>query len=196
MVMRILVLFLAFVSLPAAAQHIYKCKTASGTMIYQQTPCPSSTRTESVRTYVPAPDSPTPPPEPEIEPEHQYSAAPSYDTYEGPPQRDYAAEEQRRKLLSDIDDQITHLGVLDSRSKRELAAKLRATQAEVVTGSRSAGTSTYEEAPAPPIHRVEETRTIRDQYGNQYTQPPGSAFVTDQKTGKQCFKYGDFVKCD
>lgn len=37
---------------------------------------------------------------------------------------------------------------------------------------------------------------LRDYNGNTYSQPEGSSFVTDNRTGKQCFKYGDFVRCD
>lgn len=40
-----------------------------------------------------------------------------------------------------------------------------------------------------------EPSVITDQYGNRYDRPPGSAFATDPKTGKQCFVYGDFIKC-
>lgn len=43
---------------------------------------------------------------------------------------------------------------------------------------------------------ISEPRRIQDQYGNWYTQQPGSSFATDEKTGKQCFVYGDFVRCD
>ena len=43
---------------------------------------------------------------------------------------------------------------------------------------------------------ITEPRRIQDQHGNWYNQPPGSAFATDEKTGKQCFVYGNFVRCD
>lgn len=38
--------------------------------------------------------------------------------------------------------------------------------------------------------------TVTDQYGRRYSQPPGSAFVTEESTGKMCFTYGDFIQCD
>lgn len=38
-------------------------------------------------------------------------------------------------------------------------------------------------------------RQLRDQRGNTYTQPNGSAFARDSKTGKQCFVNGAFVHC-
>ena len=41
-----------------------------------------------------------------------------------------------------------------------------------------------------------EPKRIQDQYGNWYNQPPGSSFATDERTGKQCFVYGNFVRCD
>lgn len=42
---------------------------------------------------------------------------------------------------------------------------------------------------------ITEPKRIQDQHGNFYNQPPGSAFATDEKTGKQCFVYGNFVDC-
>ena len=47
-----------------------------------------------------------------------------------------------------------------------------------------------------PPNTVPQDQTLRDQNGNEYYQPAGSSFVRDKKTGKQCFKYGNFVKCD
>ena len=45
---------------------------------------------------------------------------------------------------------------------------------------------------------MREARTpkqVQDQHGNTYTQPPGSVFAQDNKTGKQCFVNGAFIHC-
>ena len=42
----------------------------------------------------------------------------------------------------------------------------------------------------------ESTRRLRDDQGNTYTLPPGSSYATDDRTGKQCFVFGAFIKCD
>lgn len=58
-------------------------------------------------------------------------------------------------------------------------------------GNRQATTSA---APMGPGYT--EPKRIQDQHGNWYNQPPGSSFATDERTGKQCFVYGNFVRCD
>jgi len=42
---------------------------------------------------------------------------------------------------------------------------------------------------------TEPTR-VQDQYGNGYIRPPGSHFVTDEKTGRQCLAVGGTIRCD
>lgn len=167
--MRYLLAVLIFMAVPTSAQQIYKCMDSKGASSYQQTPCPPNTSTAGIRYFAA-----TPTPEPGS-------------------QRD----RERQKLIDEIDTQIRALGPLTNQGKRELAASLRQSQAQLITGLASpARRSSVSDDPAPVIRESSEPTTVRDQYGNQYTQPPGSAFVTDQKTGKQCFKYGDFLKCD
>jgi hypothetical protein len=42
----------------AHGQQIYRCQSKNGQIAFQQTPCPETSRTTSVRSYVPEPDSP------------------------------------------------------------------------------------------------------------------------------------------
>ena len=44
---------------PALAQQIYKCQSKDGSTSFQQVPCPSSSKTASVRSYTPERDSVT-----------------------------------------------------------------------------------------------------------------------------------------
>lgn len=41
-----------------------------------------------------------------------------------------------------------------------------------------------------------EPSRVQDQYGNGYMRPPGSDFVIDQKTGRQCLAVGGTIRCD
>lgn len=41
-----------------------------------------------------------------------------------------------------------------------------------------------------------EPSRVQDQYGNSYMRPPGSHFVIDQKTGRQCLAVGGTIRCD
>lgn len=59
------------------------------------------------------------------------------------------------------------------------------------SANRQASTSKSRTGPG-----ITEPKRVQDQYGNFYQQPPGSGFAIDERTGKQCFVYGDFVKCD
>lgn len=98
--------------------------------------------------------------------------------------------------MSALDSQISSLGTLNSRGKRELAAELRRMQSQIVTGSPVTGAPAREPVYVPPPPRAPPTTTqVFDQHGNAYTQPPGSAFVTDNKAGKTCFKNGSFLHC-
>lgn len=92
-------------------------------------------------------------------------------------------------------------------------AERRATEAESRARTQALIEETYARPPAPADyygsrrerdserrHRVDPPNTaprqFQDYNGNTYTQPHGSTFATDNRTGKQCFVNGDFVHCD
>jgi hypothetical protein len=183
----------------ATAGTLYKCIDAKGSSAYQETPCPKGA-TQAGKGYV----QPVAPSRSNswvaqrgalvqqqagqralIEAQSGPRIGPSYG--------DNSAE--RRDQLSSLDSQISNIGTANSRGKRELLADLEAQKTAIVTNQaveRPVG-----RADPAPVYRVPNPQpsTITDQNGRTYTQPPGSAFATDNATGKQCFVNGAFVHC-
>ena len=176
---------------------LYKCVDAKGIAAYQQSPCPKASQ-QVAKGYV-APVAPA---------KNQSWAAQSGTLQRQARQREaqYQAESGRTQIvqqdgpsaaeraqMAKLDQDIAALGTLNSRGKRELAADLRRQQSQLASGSPV--TAAPPRTNPDPANVVSGPRTVTDQYGNQYQQPPGSNFVLDQKTGKQCLKNGAFIQC-
>lgn len=56
--MRSVVLILAFLAFPALAANVYKCKGATGELIYQNLPCPNGAKPIARGSYAPVADDP------------------------------------------------------------------------------------------------------------------------------------------
>lgn len=190
---------LAF-SQAAFADGLYKCKDAKGGTSYQQAACPTTSKTEGIRTYAPvapsARNSWTA--QRDVLQQQQAQRQRQYET-EVPRVRASAgnrvADQERRALSSQIDSQISDLGSLNSRGKRELAADLRAQQTALATNTPYQPPVRQASADPSPVYRAPQPSTLTDQNGRSYTQPPGSGFATDNQTGKQCFVNGVFIHC-
>ena len=189
------------VSQCATAGTLYKCIDFKGNSAYQETPCPKSAK-EAGRGYV----QPVAPSRSNswvaqrgalaqqqagqralIEAQSGPRIQPSY--------RDNSVERQNQ--LSSLDSQISNIGSANTNGKRQLLAELQAQKTEIVTGQASARAPFQIAQDPAPVYRPPNPQpsTITDQNGRTYTQPPGSAFATDNKTGQQCFVNGSFVHC-
>jgi hypothetical protein len=177
----------------AQATPLYKCVDAKGVASYQQTPCQNAKQQVAKGYVAPVPVA-----------KNLSWAANSGTDRRLAQQRQalYAAEGNRVVVQSDgpsaaeraqiakLDQDVAGLGTLNSRGKREMAADLRQQQSQLASGSPVTA-APVRDYPSAPV--VSGPRTVSDQYGNQYTQPPGSNFVLDQKTGKTCVKNGNFI---
>lgn len=150
------------------AGQLYKCVGPDGVTAYQQTPCPSGAKQVYQRYVAPVPNSP------------RSSIIRSNSGT-------YAREVEIQSPSSGGSHQPqTYL----SNFEREEAARLSQ------ISSAKKRSRKVDRPRADPLHRIETTPTvIQDYQGNQYIKPPGSSFVTDPKTGKQCFVNGAFIHC-
>lgn len=160
------------------AQTLYKCVDEKGMASYQQARCDDASEDAGEIRYERQPDRPHYPPvaakRPAQAPSGQSGqAAPVAPVRGSPPEinpMSDEAEAQRR---------LQHLA-----GTREGRSLLRQLQDEALADEEERR-PTAETAPSQ----------LRDQHGNTYTRPPGSAFARDDKTGKQCFVNGAFIKC-
>jgi len=184
-------LTVSFVPLAHAVQ-IFKCKAASGETIYQNEPCPKNSVAVAQGSYNRQPDDPTTQQAAVAEAERantqrEYETqAAAMATYGQEPQVSaYESETAARNAQVEAGSYASRIG-------RHGRAKTQAeVAAEALRPKRSAPQPVMATGPG-----ITEPQRIQDQNGNFYQQPPGSAFVTDEKTGKQCFKYGDFIDCN
>jgi hypothetical protein len=197
-----------FAATPCVAA-VYKCKAASGEVKYQQIPCEVSNEESTVKVHK------APPPShhsPWVENANERQAAqwqgvgttydPSFPAQSAPARgsRDPEALRQLQNRQASLRE-TTGRSQVDAARRAELRREIADLQARLGVEE-----STYQDAaPAqrqtvPPVVRTgpgyTEPRIIRDQHGNQYSQPPGSSFATEMKTGKQCYVFGDMVRCD
>jgi len=187
----------------AAAATLYKCKDAHGAMSYQQMPCANAKQEAGVRNYRAERDNPGTNWSNQVAQGSpaRYAASSDDSSWSAPSsnvsQSSSADQANRRAMAAQLDSQISAIGTPNSRSKRELLADLLAQKVALVTDSpaRTNARPTQRETTIERTSVVTQPIHVRDQYGNGYTQPPGSAFATDDKTGKQCFVYGAFVDC-
>ncbi|MFA5899716.1 MAG: DUF4124 domain-containing protein [Hyphomicrobium sp.] len=162
-----LVLFLSSLALSQAAfaDGLYKCKDAKGGTSYQQAACPTTSKTEGIRTYAP------------VAPSARNSWTAQRDVLQQQQmqrQQQYEAEVPRRAARITTD------------AGRDQGVDI--TAAVLAPANTRRGSSSAHVA-AP------QSTTLRDQHLNKYTQPPSSTFATDNKTGKQCFVNGGFIHC-
>lgn len=178
--------------LSAHAVQIFKCKGASGETIYQNEPCPRGSVAVARGSYNREPDDPTTQQAATDEAartnaqrEYEIQAAATTSHDEQPQVSAYESETAARNAQVEAGSYASRIG-------RHGRAK---TQAEVAAEAlRPKGISPPSGMATGP--GISEPQRIQDQYGNFYQQPPGSTFVTDEKTGKQCFKNGDFIHCN
>ena len=198
-------LVLVLMSLPIYGHStVYKCTTEGGRIIYQQVPCRSEQKQESV----PIPSGPS-----------QQDAAAAQARLRAYEQANRKAGNDGRSsdgtTIPQKQSDVAHSEAEYRTNEHSLSnsgpcppgqVPLNSSKVDPARGwSRSKGyvrlkCGTPDESSTDRAVRtgpgITEPRRIQDQYGNWYTQPPGSSFATDEKTGKQCFVYGNFVECD
>jgi len=190
--MALAAIALLFASTQAVGQKIYKCKGSDGSTIYQQIQCldqdgevvkvraqPSQATIAEAQARLHAQE--------EAEARSRYEQtmlrartpagehlqpAPAVSHHQPPP-----AATPRPSNPSRYDPE--NVGFSSSRGYEPLRY-------------RSSTTTTTAPRTGPGYT---EPKRIRDQYGNFYSQPPGSSFARDEKTGKQCFVNGAFIQC-
>lgn len=113
-------------------------------------------------------------------------------------------QRQQRRAAAEAEYQARRLAeeqrIQARRAADEASYQARRAEREASYASRSYGTasaSNYETAPyRHAVPEAPEPRQFRDYQGNSYTQPSGSNFATETRTGQQCFVNGDFVHCN
>lgn len=181
-------LTLALAATQVEAGTLYKCVGPDGVTVYQQTACASAQKEAAVLSYQREPDAPEvgwagqqePEPETEAGQDELQQYADGNPIQRGTP---------RRRAPS--------INPMSPEAELMRRAEHRAGTPEGRALNRALyGSSQPTRAPNPPAPPPPAQTTVTDQHGNRYQQPAGSAFVTDEKTGRQCFRYGDFLKCD
>lgn len=198
------VLVTAFLLPGGAAAQIWKCTTAAGETIFQQTPCSSGQQEQAVD--LPADLS-----------EAQVAAARARQEAEWQAAADAAWTEALRNAARDAESPPpAPLATADAGSTRAPPppdngcppgqVPLNASRADPTRGwsayrgyvplrcgtPRGSG-ATVRTRTGPGFT---EPRRFQDQHGNWFMQPPGSTFATEEATGRQCFVYGNFVQCN
>lgn len=185
------IIALLITSTQVAAQKVYKCKGQDGSTLYQQVQCANEDG-ESVKIH----------------------AQPSPATIAEAQARLHAQEEAEARRRYEQAMRATYPVV----EHYEPASTARHSQSPSAPTSRPTNSSRFDpdrvgfsssRGYEPLRHRSSNTSTtvtrtgpgytepkrIQDQYGNFYSQPPGSGFARDEKTGKQCFVNGSFIQC-
>ncbi len=189
----IAVVLLVLTSSSVSAGTLHKCVDAQGVASYQQTDCPAKSKEAGVRTYQPVTGGPN------TSWTAQASTFRAIERQYDPPTQsvdqgnttDPAAQRARQSQVAEIDRQISNIGTVNTRSERELLANLEAQLAQVSTNQPVTSPTYSAQDPAPP-----QTTIQHDQNGRNYIHPPGSSFVTDTVTGKQCLVNGTtIVEC-
>ena len=181
MMASIVVVVAAVCATPVPGQTLYRCKDAEGISSYQQTPCPKAVEDAGTVPYTPQPDSP------------HWQEAPERGAL--PDEQRHAAEQtispqpstgRRPASISPMSDDAEQMRRLEHMARTpEGRAMLRATRGEPSPAERRA-------AARPP----QEPSQVFDQFGNSYTNPPGSPVVIDNRTGRTCRKEGIELVCE
>lgn len=184
--MQILVIGLTWCLSAQAGSTVYKCQTDKG-LVMQDVPCANAAQTKSVGNYY-APQlcgsactkqdlngtaHVSAEPRDVVETEQQFDAI---DVANEDPRSVSGTATRNARIDEESRQWNCHNGrkeLCDSQPSRHAAP-------EVVTRTGPGYT---------------EPKRIQDQYGNGYSQPPGSTFATDEKTGKMCFVNGAFIEC-
>ncbi len=183
---------LLITSTQVAAQKIYKCKGQDGRTVYQQVQCanedgeivkihaqPSQATIAEAQARLHARE--------EAEAQRQYEQAmqaayaPVQHYEPAPtPKHTQVAPAPASQPLNPSRFDPDRVGFSSSRGYEPLRHR-----------SSNANTTALRTGPG----YTEPTR-VQDQYGNGYIRPPGSHFVTDEKTGRQCLAVGGTIRCD
>lgn len=168
----------------AEAGTLYKCVGPDGVTVYQQTACASAQKEAAVLSYQREPDAPDvgwagqQQPEPESGQDDLQAYADANTIQRGTPR-----------------PRSPSINPMSAEAEQLRRAEHRAATPEGRALNRALyGSSQPSRAPNPPAPPAQTT--VTDQYGNRYQQPQGSVFVTDERTGKQCFRNGEFLHCE
>jgi hypothetical protein len=161
-----LFLVIALIASPAIAGTLYRCVDAKGVASYQEQPCPPKATGGRIG-YAPA-----------VAPSKKLSWKAQSGTI--------AQQTRQRVAIADASAGAYGGG---SAPTQGWEARQQNTQPTTIPKPRVR----QDVVVAPPP--VPQFTYPTDQYGNQYTQAPGSTFVQDQKTGKTCFRNGSFIHC-
>lgn len=200
-----IVSFLILMLVPMHVQAtVYRCTTEDGHIIFQQVPCSDDQEEETVR----------------LQPQPRAGDVAAAQVR----LRAYEAENRRSERERNRSEIISDEELRESRSE-SLTETVRHDEAQSSSGACPPGQVPLNPSRLDPARGwsrsrgyvplrcgdpdettgdravrtgpgITEPRRIQDQYGNWYVQPPGSSFARDERTGQQCFVYGNFVRCD
>lgn len=182
-----------------AQAQVYKCKTSDGRLVYQQIQCSGKETGGKVKVWAQ-------PKQADIVAAQSRLRAQDRAEFENTPQ-DGASVESQSEPESPTQVGIQARDVFAGRSgscpngevalnassfdpRRGWSKSSGYVPLRCGSANRQASSRTTRTGPG-----ITEPKRIQDQHGNFYNQPPGSAFATDERTGKQCFVYGNFVDC-
>lgn len=180
---------LLIVSTQVTAQKVYKCKASDGSTLYQQVQCadedgelvklpaqPSQATIEEAQARVRAENAIR-----DYE-RSMRAASQAVQYYEPAP-----VARRSRSRQSTVGAQPA---VNPSRFDPERVG-FSSTRGYESLRHRSPNTSATRTGPG-----YTEPSRVQDQYGNGYIRPPGSNFVTEERTGRQCVAVGGTIRCE
>lgn len=196
-----LVVVLLLASTQATAQKVYKCKDADGSTIYQQVQCsdqdgevvklqsqPSQARIAEAQARFYAQE------EQRMYEQSMQAATQVIEYYEPAPTAKRSRRQSSQAAPSFTSpSSLSSEAVNPSRFDPERVGFSRTRGYEPLRHRSSPNPNTTATRVGPGY--TEPTR-VQDQHGNGYIRPPGSHFVTDEKTGRQCLAVGGTIRCN
>ncbi|ODU42498.1 DUF4124 domain-containing protein [uncultured Aquimonas sp.] len=191
---------------PEVSAAVYKCKTSEGEVIYQQVPCASGQDEEQVRIL---------------------RGPSRVQIAEAQARLRMAEVEKAAKERADLEQALDNALMAESAQRGSPEADAYADQSNTPhqgpcppgkvplnasSMDPSQGWSSgkgyvplrcgnpnawRDDPPPPPPPQRSGPQRFQDQHGNWYSQPPGSGFARDERTGRQCQMSGKvIVRCD
>jgi hypothetical protein len=200
-----LALFLIMMLVPIYVQaKVYRCTTDDGHLIFQQVPCGDNQKEETVQIQSGPSSEEVAAAQARLRAIEERNRRAERVRYHTEPAHDRQPNESRNAPLSvasERDEAHTYGGACPPGQVPLNPSRLD--PARGWSGSRGYVPLRCGDPDEPASDRavrtgpgITEPRRIQDQTGNWYTQPPGSSFARDERTGRQCFVFGDFVRCD
>lgn len=187
--LSLIILALLLGSTTAAGQKVYKCKSPDGNSIYQQVQCPDVDG-EAVKIYAGPSEATIAAAQERL---HAESIAQQREQWQAagqstdPVYRVQQATPNQRSHIPSADPRALN----PSRYDPNIGFDSSSGYTSIRKRSRNDNTTATRVGPG-----YTEPSRVQDQHGNNYNRPPGSDFVIDEKTGRQCLAVGGTIRCD